>query len=180
MNEEAKSRFGEIVTWLEKEYSAIRTGQSSPALLDGIKVDVYNSYMPISQVSSVNIEDPRTLRVTPWDMTQIVVIEKAINDAGLGVSVVTDSNGLRVIFPELTSERREQLRKLAKSKLEDARVSVRSVRDEMMKNTEKKQKESEISKDDMHRQKEKIQIAVNETNKELEERYKKKEIELTK
>lgn len=172
-------RFNDALQWLEKEYTGIRTGQASPALLDGVKVEVYGSNMPIPQVSSVGIEDARTLRVSPWDMSQIPAIERAINEADLGVSVATDSNGLRVIFPELTSERREQLRKLAKSKLEDARVSVRSVRDELMKTVEKAEKAGEMSEDEMRRQKEQIQKEVDTTNQKLEESFKKKDAEVS-
>src|SRR5690606_2188232 len=100
------------------------------------------------QVGSVGIEDARTLRISVWDKGAVSAIEKAIREADLGVSTVADSSGLRVIFPELTSERRTQLLKLAKSKLEDARISVRSVRDEAMKAIDKAQKDGDISEDD--------------------------------
>ena len=179
MNDTDKKRLSESIQWLEREYSAIRTGQASPALLDGVKVEVYGAKMPIPQVGTVGIEDARTLRVTPWDAGNIVAMERAIQEADLGVSVATDSQGLRVIFPELTSERREQLRKLAKSKLEDARVAVRSVRDELMKTVEKAEKNGEISQDDLHRQKDLIQKEVDFVNSALEQHYKKKDAEVS-
>ncbi len=172
-------RSKEIIDWLSGEYSGIRTSQATPALLDTVRVEQYGSMVPINQVGSVGIEDARTLRISVWDAGSIAAVETAIRDADLGVSVVTDSAGLRVIFPELTSERRGQLLKLAKSKLEDARVSVRSARDEIMKDLEAQQKAGEISEDELFRQKDAVQKQVDETNKTLEEMYHTKESEIS-
>lgn len=180
MNTEMKQKFKEVTDWLVKEYAGIRTGQASPAILDSVKVESYGTYMSLQQVGSIGIEDVRTLRVVPWDASQVVAIEKAIRDADLGVSVVTDSSGLRVIFPELTSERRTQLLKLAKNKLEDARISVRSVRDDEMKEIERQFKANEIAEDDKFTLKENVQKAVEETNNSLESLFTSKERELQK
>jgi ribosome recycling factor len=180
MNTEMKQKFKEVADWLVKEYAGIRTGQASPAILDSVKVESYGTYMSLQQVGSIGIEDVRTLRVVPWDASQVVAIEKAIRDADLGVSVVTDSSGLRVIFPELTSERRTQLLKLAKNKLEDARISVRSVRDDEMKEIERQFKANEIAEDDKFTLKENVQKAVEETNNSLESLFTSKERELQK
>ena len=175
-----KQKLDEVLEWLIKEYSGIRSGQASPALLDSVRVESYGTFMPIQQLGSVSIEDIRTLRVVPWDAGQVTALEKAIRDADFGVSLVADSSGLRVIFPELTSERRVQLVKLAKSKLEDSRISVRSVRDEKMKDLEKDFKAGEISEDDRFRMKEDIQKAVEEINGKLETLFNNKEKELQK
>jgi ribosome recycling factor len=178
--ENVSEKLKEVTEWLQKEYSAIRTGQASPMLLDGVKVESYGSYMPINQVGSVNIEDARTLRISVWDKGSVSAIERAIQDANLGISTASDSDGVRVIFPELTSERRVQLVKLAKSKLEDARISVRAVRDEVMKSLDKQQKDGEISEDERFTHKEKVQGQVDATNRSLEALYDKKEAELQK
>ncbi len=178
MNDEHKQKFQETIKWLEREYAGIRTGQAAPALLDSVKVESYGTMVPIPQIGSVGVEDARTLRISPWDAGQIAAIERAIRDADLGVSVATDSTGLRVIFPELTSERREQLRKLAKAKLEEARVSVRSLRDELMRGLDRSEKAGEISEDELHRQKEQVQKEVDVTNKSLEAHLAAKEDEL--
>ena len=180
MNTEMKQKFKEVIDWLVKEYAGIRTGQASPAILDSIRVESYGTLMSLQQVGSISIEDIRTLRVVPWDASQVVAIEKAVRDADLGVSVVTDSSGLRVIFPELTSERRVQLLKLAKSKLEDARISVRSIRDDEMKEIERQFKANEIGEDDKFTYKEAVQKAVEETNNDLESLFVNKERELQK
>lgn len=174
------SRTKEIINWLTNEYASIRTGQATPALLDSVKVESYGSLVPLNQVGSVGVEDARTLRISPWDASQIAAIETALREADLGISVSTDSAGLRVAFPELTSERRAQLLKLAKQKLEDARVSVRSVRDEHMKAFDKQEKDGEISKDEQFSKREAIQKKVDETNKQLELLYTKKEEEISK
>ncbi len=178
MEQDVKKRLTEVTEWLQGEFAAIRTGQASPALLDGVKVESYGAYMPLNQVGSVGTEDARTLRITPWDVSQIAGIERAIQEANLGVSVATDSAGIRVIFPELTVERRAQLQKLAKSKLEDARIRVRSVRDDAMKEIEKKLKDGDISEDDKFSQKEIVQKVVDGVNISLETLFNQKEREL--
>ncbi len=175
-----ESRLKAIVEWLGNEYSGIRTGQATPALLDSVKVESYGALMPINQVASVGVEDARTLRVSPWDAGLVKAIETSVRDADLGVSVVTDSSGLRIIFPELTGDRRVQLLKLAKNKLEEARVSVRSARDEMMKSIDKLEKDGEISEDDKFTQKEDTQKKVETANRTLDALYERKESEINK
>jgi len=173
-----KQKMEGVVDWLVKEYSGIRTGQASPAILDSVKVESYGTLMSIQQVGSVSIEDVRTLRVVPWDLSQATAVEKAIRDSDLGVSIATDSSGLRIIFPELTSERRVQLLKLAKNKLEDARISVRSLRDEEMKEIEKNFKAGDIGEDDKFSQRDEAQKVVEDVNNKLESLFNKKEKEL--
>lgn len=171
-------RAKDIVSWLEKEFNGVRTGRATPALLDLVQVESYGVRVPINQVGSVTIEDPRTLRVAPWDPSVIKSVEKAITEADLGISVSVDSSGLRVIFPELTSERREQLLKLAKMKLEEARVSLRGARDEAMKEIGGFEKNAEMSKDEAFASKEDLQKRVDANNRELESMFEKKETEI--
>lgn len=176
--DELAPRLAEITDWLKDVFATLRTGQATPALLDGVKVDSYGALTPLTQVGSVGIEDARTLRIAPWDVSQITAIETAIREADLGVSVATDSAGLRVIFPELTAERREQLIKVAKTKLEEARVSVRAARDEVMKTLEGEEKAGELSKDELFAHKEGVQKQIDATNTELESLYTAKEAEI--
>ena len=173
-----KERSQEIITWLATEFTGIRTGQAAPALLDNVKVESYGTQLPINQVATVSVEDARTLRISPWDAGQIPTIEAAIRDADLGVSLATDAAGLRVIFPELTSERRTQLSKLAKQKQEEARVSVRAARDEAMKEIDRQEKAGEISEDERFTKKETVQEAVDATNKKLDDMLSAKETEI--
>jgi ribosome recycling factor len=173
------TKIHEATEWLRSEYAGIRTGQAAPSLFDGIKAESYGSMLPLNQLSSIGIEDARTLRITPWDLGHIPVIEKAIRDADIGVSVTTDSAGLRAVFPELTAERREQLKKLAKTKFEEARIRVRTARDEEMKMIDKRHKDGDLSEDQKFAEKEAIQKQVDAGNEALEELFTKKESELT-
>ncbi|MCI5108307.1 MAG: ribosome recycling factor [Candidatus Pacebacteria bacterium] len=169
-----KSDLKAIEDWLSKEYSSLRTGKATPSILDGVIVDSYGSKMKVNQVAGVSIEDPKTLRVAPWDKTQIKDIEKAILDADLGLSVNTDEAGLRVIFPDLTSERRDALIKVSKTKLEEARVSLRKERDD----TKHSIDEESSNEDEAFRMKEEMQKIVDEENKKLEEMAEAKEKEI--
>lgn len=177
---EIGDKLKEVREWLEKEYVGIRTGQATPALLDSIKVESYGSFMNLNQVGSVGVEDARTLRISVWDKQAVASIERAIREADLGVSTASDSDGVRVIFPELTSERRVQLLKLAKAKLEDARIAVRNVRDESMKLIDKQQKDGDISEDERYAAKDSVQQQIETINRTLEGLFTQKETELSK
>lgn len=172
------ARAKEAVEWLGKEFSVIRTGRATPALLDSIQVESYGARVPLNQVGSVTVEDARTLRIAPWDAGAVKTIEKAITDADFGVSVAADDKGVRVIFPELTSERRAQLLKLAKARLEEARVSLRSARDEAVKDMDKQEKEGGLTNDEKFRAKEELQKHVDRAGGELSALFAKKETEI--
>jgi len=164
--------------WLSREYQGLRTGRATPAILDSIKVSAYGSMMPLNQVATIRIEGARSLVVQAFDSSVIKDIERAIADADLGVGTGSDAAGVRVSFPELTSERREQLIKLAKGKLEESRTTVRLARDECWKDIQEKEKASEITEDDKFRLKEEMQKKVDETNEALEKTFEKKETEM--
>jgi ribosome recycling factor len=174
-----KKKIGEAKEWLVREFAMIRTGRATATILDGIKVDSYGTKVAINHVAGVTTEDPKTLRVTPWDKTQIKEIEVAVNNADIGVSVAVDDQGLRVIFPELTGERREALLKLAKNKLEEARVSLRSARDDTWSDIQEKERESVLSEDDKFRAKEEMEKMNEEANKAMQEMSDKKEKEIS-
>lgn len=168
----------ETVDWLSREYGGIRTGRATPAVLDSVRVESYGSQMSLREIAAVGVEDARTIRINPWDASQVKAVEKALITADLGLSVVTDDKGIRVIFPELTVERRDQLTKLAKSKLEDARVAIRKARDESMKDIETKEKEGGMGEDEKFKLKAELQKRVEESNRTIESAYEKKEAEL--
>ncbi len=176
---EFKTKANGSVEWLKKEMSAIRTGRATPNLLDSVQVEAYDSRVPVEQVAGVTIEDARCIRVSPWDMTQVKAIEKAIVLANLGVSVAVDDKGIRVIFPELTSERRVSLMKIAKQKLEEARISLRTEREGVWDDIQKQTKEGIIREDDKFRLKDELQKIVDETNTKFDELAMKKEKEIS-
>jgi len=161
-----------IEEWLSKEYSQVHTGRATPIVLDSIMVQSYGSYMPIKNVAGITIEDPKTLRVAPWDKNQIKDIENAISQSNLGLSVVSDSDGVRVIFPMLTTENRTKIVKVLKEKLEDARISVRKERQTEI------EKLDDLSEDDKKRGKDDIQKCVDDVNNNLEVIFNKKETEI--
>ena len=165
--------------WLTREFSGIRTGRATPAILDSVKAEVYGARTPLNQIGTVSIEDARTLRVIPWDKSVNKAVEKAINEADLGVSVATDDQGLRVIFPELTAERRTMFLKLANEKVEHARVTLRGHRTEAIKEIEAAEKEGGMGKDDVVRLKEEVQKKIDAANSAFEIHMKKKQEEIS-
>lgn len=174
-----KNKIKETEDWMKKEYTGIRTGMASPQLLDSIMVESYGQRMPINQVGSVSIADPKSLLVTPWDATQVKAIEKAITVANLGVSLKTDEKSVRVFFPDLTSERREMLMKIAKEKLEQGKITLRNTREEVQKDIDTKEKAGGMSEDEKFRFKADMQKLIDAGNKALEEIFAKKQKEIT-
>lgn len=168
-----------ISEWLRKEYTGIRAGRATPSILDSVSVSAYGSSVPVNQVATVTVEGAKTLRITPWDKSVVGAIDSAIRESNLGLSVSIDEAGLRVSFPELSSERRAQLEKLAKEKLEDARIRLRSEREKTLVDIDRKEDSGAISEDDKFRYKSELQKLVDEANTKFEESFerKKKEIE---
>ncbi len=171
---EFKNNLKKVEEWLSKEYGGVHTGRATPMILDGISVESYGVLTPLKNVGSISIEDPKTLRVTPWDKTLVKEIEKAVVAANLGLSVAPDQDGVRIIFPQLTTETREKLVKVLKDKLEDARISVRKERDEAF----TKMKAANLPEDDTFRAKDEMQKYVDDANASLEAVFEKKEKEV--
>lgn len=175
---ELKQKGQEIEKWFSGELASIRTGRANSAILDFIQVEAYGSKMAIKELANIITEDAKTLRVEPWDMSVGKSIEKAITISNLGLSVAPFEKGLRIIFPELTSERREQFIKVIKQKLEEARMSLRSLRDKTGKAIEEKEKSGGMGEDDKFRLKEEMQKIIDGFNRKLEETAEKKEQEM--
>ena len=165
--------------WLSKEYRGLRTGRASPAILDSIQVDAYGSMMPLKQAASVGVEDARTLRISVYDPSIMKDVERAIVGANLGVGTVADASGIRVTFPELTGERRQEFVKLAKGKLEESRAAVRIARDDAWKEIQAKEKEGTLTEDDKFALKEELQKKIDKANSDLEQAFEKKEEEMS-
>jgi ribosome recycling factor len=176
---ELKARVKDVEEWLKKENTQIRTGRASIGLLDFIRVNSYDSLVPLNQVASLSTEDPRTIRISPWDSSQVKEIEKVLVASNLGVSVSVDDRGIRVSFPPLTTERRDEFVKLAKTKLEQAKVSLRKHRDEVWEDIQAKEKEGGMSEDEKFRFKSEMEKIIQDTTKNLEALCGKKEDEIT-
>lgn len=165
--------------WLAREYRGLRTGRASPAILDSVQISAYGSVTPLKQIGNISTEDARTLRVSAYDPSLIKDIERGITAANLGVGTSSDGTSVRVMFPELTSERREQLVKVAKSKLEEARTSVRQARDESWKEIQEREREGTLTEDDKFSLKEELQKKVDKINEDLEAAFESKEKEMS-
>jgi ribosome recycling factor len=174
-----KMNIAETEEWLTRELSGVRTGRATPTLLDGVKPEAYGTRSSIRDIASVSVEDARTLRIVPWDKDLLKVIEKGIIEADLGISVSTDDQGLRVSFPELTSERRTQLSKIAGDRTEQAKVTLRSHRTDAIKALESAEKEGGMGKDEVARLKVEIQKYIDEGNESLAKLLQKKEVEIS-
>ena len=173
-----KKRTKEIDEHLKKEFAGIRTGRAAPAILDGVLVESYGAKLSIKELGSVTVEDAWTLKISPWDATQAKNIEKAITAANLGLSVSAGDGGVRVFFPELTAERRGAILKVAKEKLEQAKVSLRQERDHIWKDIQDREKVGGMGEDEKFRLKNELQKETDTANKNFEEQFTKKEKEI--
>lgn len=175
---ELKQKTKEVEEWLAKEFSVIRTGRANSAILDFIRVEAYGSLMEIKELANIIVEDAKTIKIEPWDASVSKGIEKAISTSNLGLSLSPYEKGLRVIFPELTAERREQFVKIARAKLEEARVSLRGLRDKTGKDIEAKEKAGGMGEDDKFRLKDEMQKIIDEAGQKIEALTLKKEAEI--
>ena len=173
-----KTHIKETEEWLARELSGVRTGRATPSLLDGVKPEAYGTRTPLRELASVSVEDARTLRIVPWDMSILKALEKGITDTDLGVGVSTDDQGLRVSFPELTSERRIQLSKLAGDKTEQAKVTLRSHRTDALKALDIAEKAGGMGEDEVKRLKGEIQKLIDAGNDALLKILERKETEI--
>lgn len=170
-----KQKGDQAIEWLKKEHMLLRTGQASPNILDGVRVEVYGSRMTINQIATISTEGPKTLRVSPWDMTQAKEIEKAIENSNLGLSVNSDDKGIRIHFPDLSEERRQTLIKACRQKLEEARITLKTEREKIWTEIQKKARDGELGEDEKFKLKDEIQKIVDGVNAKLEEMADRKE-----
>ena len=172
--DQTKQRMDGALEALRKEFAGLRTGRASANLLDHVQVDAYGSMMPINQVGTVGVPEPRLITVQVWDKGLVKNTEKAIRDAGLGLNPQPDGQIIRVPLPELSTERRQELSKIAGKYTEQARVAVRNVRRDAM-DTIKKEK---VSEDETKTQNDKVQKLTDETIKKIDELFTGKEKEI--
>ena len=163
---------------LKHDLGGLRTGRASTALLDPIHVEVYGSNMPLNQVATVSVPEPRMLSVQVWDRSNVGPVEKAIRSAGLGLNPITDGQVVRLPIPELTEERRKELAKLVGQYAEKARVAVRNVRRDGMEHLKADEKKHEISEDERKRLEHDVQNLTDDTIKEIDEAAQNKEKEI--
>jgi len=157
VKKEAEQRMKKSLESLAAAFNKIRTGRAHPSILDGITVDYYGSQTPLGQVANINIEDARTLAVTPWEKSLVQAIEKAIMTSDLGLNPATAGSVIRIPMPMLTEETRKNFIKTARHEAETARVSIRNIRRDANDQLKSFLKEKDISEDECHRGEEDVQ-----------------------
>lgn len=163
---------------LQHEFSGLRTGRASPALLDPIHVDAYGASSPLNQVAAVTVPEPRMLSVQVWDKAVVGAVDKAIRASGLGLNPIVDGMTLRIPIPPLTGERRAELAKLAGKYAESARVAVRNVRRDAMDALKKGEKDGDLTEDEHKNLSEKVQKLTDDHIKKIDELLSGKEKEV--
>ncbi len=169
-----KRRMEGAIDNLQKEFSGLRTGRASVNLLDPVVVDVYGSKMPLNQVGTVNVPEPRMLSVQVWDGGNVKAVEKAIRDAGLGLNPMPEGTTIRIPIPDLTEERRTDLKKVAGKYAEAARIAVRNVRKDGMDSI----KNGDGTEDDQKRQSDEVQKLTDDIIKRVDEALADKESDI--
>jgi ribosome recycling factor len=153
---------------LRKEFAGLRTGRASASMLDPVVVEAYGNTLPLSQIGTVGVPEPRLIIVQVWDRGNVKATEKAIREAGLGLNPQTDGQTIRVPIPDLNEERRRELTKVAAKYAEQARISVRSVRRDGMDLLKKQEKEHKLSQDEHRKLDKDIQALTDETIKKID------------
>lgn len=175
---EFSRRMDGAVEALRKEFAGLRTGRASASLLDPIMVQAYGSAMPLNQVGTVSVPEPRMITVQVWDRSQVSAVEKAIRDAGLGLNPASDGTLVRVPIPELSQERRQELTKVAHKYAEQARIAVRNIRRDGMDFLKKQEKDGKISEDDLRGLSDRVQKITDEHIGRIDENLAQKEKEI--
>ena len=175
---ELRQKMNLSVETLKREFMKIRTGRASTALLDGIKVNCYDTQMPLDQVASLSVPESRLITIKPWDQSIIGEIEKGILKSELGLTPMNDGKLIRISIPPLTEERRKELAKLAKKMAEENKISIRNHRREANELLKELKNEKEISEDEMHKSQDEVQKITDEFVKKIDETYAEKEKEI--
>ena len=176
--EDARDRMAKSVESIRHEFSTVRTGRASPALLDRISVDYYGTATPLKQLATISAPEPRLLSIQPYDKTSIKAIERAILESDVGLTPSNDGNLIRLGVPELTEERRRQLVKVVRNIAEEGRVAVRNIRRDVMHDLRELKEAGEAGSDDEHRAELELQKVTDARIAELDELLKHKETEI--
>lgn len=171
-------KMGKAAGHLQEQFSSIRTGRATPAIVEKIRVEYYGSEVPLQQLAGFSVPEARILVISPFDKSAIKAIEKALQTSDLGMSPANDGVVIRLLFPPLTQERRKDLVKSVKSKAEDSRVAVRNIRRSARTELEKAEKANEINKDDLERTEKELDKITHEHITEIERLVSHKEAEL--
>ncbi len=171
-------QFDSALDNLKDELAQIRTGRATPALVENISVDYYGAKTPLQQLASITVPDPKSVLIQPWDVNSVKDIEKAIQLSSLGLHPVNEGKVIRVVIPQLTQERREELVRLIGKKSEDSRVRLRNIREDILKDLQQKKKDGLLPEDDFFRLQKDLQKTIDTYGDMVKDIVKKKEVEI--
>ncbi len=175
---DAEEKMKKAIEVLRQDYATLRAGRATPALLEKVQVDYYGVPTPINQLANISVPEPRSLVIQPWDKSVLAAVEKAILKSDLGLTPNNDGTNIRLIIPQLTQERRNEMVKVVKKKAEDARVAVRNIRRDANDHLKDLEKKHEISEDDFKRSQEEVQKLTDRSIKEVDKVLENKEQEV--
>jgi ribosome recycling factor len=175
---ELRQKMAKTVEAIGRDFKKIRTGRASTALLDGIKVDCYDTQMPLEQVASLSAPEPRLLTIQPWDQSIIGEIEKSILKSELGLTPMNDGKLIRISIPPLTEERRKELAKLAKKMAEESKITIRNHRRDANEMFKQLKNDKEMSEDDFFKAQDEVQKITDEFIEKIDNVTKEKETEI--
>lgn len=175
---DAKERMAKAITRLQTEFSGIRTGRATPALVEHLRVEYYGTEVPMQQIAGFNVPEPRQLVITPYDKSALKAIEKAIQHSDLGINPSNDGTIVRLSFPPLTEDRRKDFVRVAKAKAEEARIAVRNVRRAARHDLEALEKDGDISSDELDRAEKELEKITHDYVAEIDRMLHHKEQEL--
>ena len=164
----AAEKMNKTISVMKQEYNSLRAGRANPQALDRITADYYGTPTPINQMGNISVPEPRMLIIALWDTKMIPAVEKAIQKSDLGINPANDGKVIRLIFPELTEERRRDLAKVIRKKAEESKVAVRSIRRDAMEDIKKQKKDNLLTEDDQKKLEEKVQKLTDEKVKEID------------
>ncbi len=167
---QTKIRMEKAIVNLEEEFNTIRVGRANPHVLDKITVDYYGTPTPLQQVGNISVPEPRMLMIQPWDSSLLKPIEKALNMSELGIHPTSDGKVIRLLFPELTEEKRKETSKEVKKKGEAAKIAIRNIRRDMMDALKKQKKDGDLTEDDQKNLEEKLQKMTDDFIKQIDKR----------
>jgi ribosome recycling factor len=176
--DEIRQRMAKSVEVLQEDLLGIRTGRASPALVEKLPVEYYGTMTPLIQMASIAVPEPRLLVIKPWDPSAVGAIERAIQKSDLGLTPMSDGKLIRLNIPRLTEERRRDLVKVVAKRVEEARVAIRNLRRDALKDLQDFEKEKMISEDDFYRGKDEVQDLTNQFIEKIDEIGKRKEEEV--
>ena len=174
-----KSDFDKVIEYLKTDIAGLRTGRANTALVENVMVEAYGIKQQLKAVASISVADSKTLNIEPWDKSLLAAVEKGIRDSGIGVNPINDGRLIRVCLPELTVERRAELVKVLHQKLENARISIRKIREEARNMIVEEEKEKSISEDERYQLQDQLEEMVKKYNEDVKTIGDAKEKEIT-